>query len=283
MLAVKPRDGFRTRLSFAAPIILSLIFGKSADAQAPAPPATQDIVVRAQQEQAIRDFVASMTDPDRSRQLGRWDREVCPLVVGIDPVQAAKMEARIGDIAATLGLKARARGCLTSMLNVVDDDASGVARSLVRRFPVTLRSDGQGMLNRFAATTRPVRWVSVTDPCGFGGCSLPNSRLRSAERPAFQAMIVVVDGRQISNVSLAELSDYVTFVALANPPFGKTSPSTSIMSLFDGQHAPSAGLSMTANDMAFLKGLYNSQTDGLGQSQRISISNSMRKAERPRD
>jgi len=245
-------------------------------------PEAADIVVQGQRADALHDFVASMTDPDRSRQLARWVGQVCPTVIGIDPAQASAMEARIGDIATMLHLQPRAKGCLTTMLIIVDNDADAVATALVQRLPITLRRDGRGRLKRFAASSQPVRWVSVTNPCGFGSCILPNSRLVRAEKPVFETMIVLVDGRQIGGLSLAALSDYVAFVALANPPAEKHWPSTSIMSMFGGR-PDGAPFQLTTHDEAFLHGLYASRIDGLGQSQRSSIVNAMKKGKRPRN
>jgi hypothetical protein len=240
-------------------------------AQTPSPAPEPDIVVQGKQEEAMRAFVGAMTDPDRSRQLTRWDDEICPEVVGIDPAQAALMEARIGEVAASLHLKAYTKGCMTSMLVIVDNDVARVVAALMKSSSITLRTDGRGRLNRFATSKRPVRWLSVTNPCGFEGCSLPNSRLSSTKRPAFQAMIIVIDGRQIGTFSLAELSDYVAFVALGNPSFGKNWPSTSILSMFDRPHTKDAQFALTGDDLAFLQGLYRSRTDDLGQGQRAAI------------
>jgi len=282
MRTAKFCHGFAFRLQIATFCMLAVILGTASSAQVPAATPAPDIVVQGEREQALQAFVASMTNPDRSRQLARWSGRVCPTVIGIDPTQASEMATRISDIAATLHLRPKAKGCLTTMLIIVDNDASGVAASLAQRFPISLRKDGQGRLNRFVASKRPVRWLSVTNRCGFGGCFLSNSRLHHAESPAFQAVIVLVDGQQIGKLSLAALSDYVALVALANPPFGKTWPSTSIMSVFDRQSPDGTPARLSEKDMAFLKGLYASRADGLGQSQRSSIVARMKK-ELPRN
>jgi hypothetical protein len=244
-------------------------------AAAPAAPPGPDIVVEGRREQAVRNFVLSMTDANSERQLGRWDREVCPVVVGIQPDQAAAMEAQIGAVAGRLKLKTGGKGCLTTMLVIVDNDASGVATMLAKRLPTVLRLDGLDRLNRFAHTSKPVRWISVTKPCGFEGCRLSGSRLRSSARPALEAMIVVLDGKQIGNFALSELADYVAFVALSNPPPRNDWPSTSIMAMFGSTRPQGALFHLTDNDLAFLSGLYTVPTDGLGQSQRSAIVRAM--------
>jgi hypothetical protein len=281
-VAKRPRSGSRQRLvsgrafaALAAGISLATPTAAMAAPDQPGP----DIVIEGKQAEAVRRFVQTMTDPDRSRQLARWDREVCPAVIGPSPEQAARMEVRISDVATALKLKARSEGCVTSLLIIVDNQASAVAASLARSFPITLRTDGRYKLDRFVAAKRPIRWLSVTNPCGFGGCPLSGSRLSRSERPAFAGMIVIVDGLQIGAFSLAEISDYVALVALANPPLDKSWPATSIMSMFDRERPAGTRFTLSTSDRDFLAGLYRSQPNGIGQSQRASIAEHMKKAD----
>ncbi|MBV9884731.1 MAG: hypothetical protein JO276_17110 [Sphingomonadaceae bacterium] len=236
-------------------------------------PTDFDIVVRARQEQAIRAFVASVTEAGRSGQLARWNREICPAVIGIDESQAGFMALRIGAVAAPLELRVRTSGCLSTMLIVVTNDAAGLATHFAHLYPVTLRTDGQAKLNLFAHTGRPVRWISVTD---LGGGVLPNSRLTRATDPHFQAMLVIVDGRQIGGFSLGELSDYVAMVALANPRPGARDPA-SILSMFDRPRPADGPFALTRTDQSFLAGLYRMNPFQSAQSQRESIARHMRR------
>jgi hypothetical protein len=248
-------------------------------AQRPIGAPAQEIVVEGRQEQALRNFVAAMTDPRRSRQIARWNGEICPTVVGVDARQAAFMARRIGEIAVSLRLRARSEGCLTTMLILVSTNAPALAASLARNYPIALRADGRSRLNRFVASTRPVRWLSVTDDCGFEGCSLPNSRLSRATRPQFQAMIVIVDAQQIGEFSLGELTDYVSVVALANPSLHRRWPSTSILSMFEEDRPPGFRFGLTDYDRSYLTGLYRTRIDGSGQEQRASIVRQMEDAQ----
>jgi hypothetical protein len=159
------------------------------------------------------------------------------------------------------------------MLIVVTNDASGLATRFARAYPVTLRTDGRARLNLFAATSRPVRWLSVTD---LGGGVLPNSRLTLATDPHFKAMIVIVDARQIAGFSLGEISDYVAMVALANPRLAATRQPESILSMFDRARPEGGGFSLTRNDRSFLDGLYRSNPTLSAQSQRGAIERHMR-------
>lgn len=266
----------RMRSRAVSAALLAAVFAAAAPSQPAQPQPTlpsPDIVIRGSQERALRDFVTSVAEAGRSGQLARWNREICPTIIGIDQVQADFMALRIGAVAAPLELSAHTSGCRTTMLIVVTADAAGLGHDLARAYPVTLRTDGQAKLNLFAATSRPVRWLSVTD---LGGGALPNSRIIQATNPEFQAMIVIVDARQIGGYSLGELSDYVAMVALANPRLAATREQSSILSMFDRPRPSDGPFALTRNDRSFLTGLYRSNPNLSAGSQRGSIERHMR-------
>ena len=245
--------------------------------QAPPPAAPNpEIVVQGQQERALRTFVEAMANPGRSQQLGRWDREICPAVLGVDQPQADYIAARIAQHAAPLGLRSRSGGCSTTMLIVFSNEAQALATSFARDYPVTLGSDGRARLGRFVASRAPVRWISVTELCPFG-CALPNSRLSLATHPAFRAMILIVDARRIQGFGIGELADYVALVALGNPPLSGARPETSILSMFERPRPEGYRFELTRNDRAFLAGLYRARANAPGSEQRSSIARRMRR------
>lgn len=270
---------FRARLGAALLLALAGLIMPAA-AQPPADPPQPDIVVRGQQERALRAFVEAMSDPARTAQLARWNREICPTVIGIDPAEAAFMANRIGEIAAPLGLRVQGAGCLSTMLIVVTADASGLATAFARHYPVTLRTDGRARLNRFVFSSQPVRWLSVTELCARG-CTDTGSRLTIATHPEFQAMIVIVDARQIGGFSLGELSDYVAVVALGNPPLARNRPSTSILSMFELQRPEGRRFELTAWDRSFLDGLYRTNPQSTLSQQRAAIARHMESDPQP--
>jgi hypothetical protein len=241
-----------------------------------APARAQEIVVQGNQVATAHNFVTAMTDPRRDRQLGRWNGKICPAVVGIAPAQASYMTQRIAEIAAPLGLRTLGGSCTPSMLILVTPDAAALAASLADRFPIELRKDGRSNLNRFVRTNNAVRWLSVTDPCGFGGCPATGSRLSVSTQPEFQAMIVIVDATKIGGYTLSEISDYVALVALGNPPLAGQWPSSSILSMFDAAHPTGIQFALTDRDRSFLSGLYRSRINASGQQQRSSVEQSVR-------
>jgi hypothetical protein len=261
--------------SLAFLLALSLIASPAAAAP-PAAPLEPDIVVLGRLNEVLRSFVGSMTQAGPTDQIARWKDDICPIVVGVEPAQADFMTQRILEVGRSVDLRTRRLGCVTTMGIIVTPDAAGVATELIRRFPISFRSDSISRMKRFVTSTKPVRWLSVTNECG-DGCSLPNSRLVKATRPTFQAIIVIVDAQQIKGISLGELSDYVALVALSNPPAERRASSNSILSMFEGPRVPGSTYQLTDYDRSFLSGLYRSAMDKSAKAQRATIVSRMKK------
>ncbi|HEU5482017.1 MAG TPA: hypothetical protein VFU80_02835, partial [Sphingomicrobium sp.] len=171
---------------------LAMLAASLASAQ-PAPPAQQapaakegqaeEIVVTGRLREALTRFVQRLTQAGPTDQVARWKDEICPEVYGIAENQARFVRDRIGEVAKGLRLRVGRTDCPATMYVVVTPNAAAFAAEMERLYPISLRTDGRARLKRFVTSTRPVRWISVTDECG-NGCSLPNSRLMKATRPS---------------------------------------------------------------------------------------------------
>jgi hypothetical protein len=240
----------------------------------------QDIVVTAQTRKALTDFVAALADTGPTGQIARW-KTLCPIVAGIEPAEAEFMVGRIGAVAESVRLHADAPGCRPTTLILFTNDAAALAREFARVYPVTLRTDGRAKLKRFVASGQPIRWLSVTDPCG-DGCSLPNSHIVRPTNPSFRAMIIIVDARQIAGYSVGELSDYLALVALGNPPLVAPRPRDSILSMFVEPRAAGTRFTLTPADRSFLAGLYRAPTNMDAEAQRSAIATHMQRERKKR-
>jgi len=270
------RDMIRCSLILALSLTASSLPPTSAYAAPPAAQSEPDIVVVGRLREVLRSFVGAMTEAGPTDQIARWNREICPIVVGVEPAQADFIAGRIAEVGKSLGLRTSRSGCVTTMGIIVTPDAAGVANELARQFPISFRRDGASRLKRFVSSTKPVRWLSVTNECS-DGCTLPNSRLTKATKPAFQAVIVIVDGQKIGGFSLGELSDYVALVALSNPRSDARESSKSILSMFESPRVPGETYQLTDYDRSFLSGLYGSAMDRSATEQRASIVSRMKK------
>jgi len=266
--------------SFAAAIVfaLALLVPRAAvSASQPRSSQSQDeIIVTGHVKDALRNFVQSLSKEGPTGQIARWDGYICPTVVGIDPGQAQFMEQRILQVGHSLRLRPGGSGCITSLIIVITPAPDAFVAALIRDYPFTLRADGSSSFKSFANSSKPVRWISVSDECG-GGCELPNSRLVKATKPTLQAMVVVVDAGRIGGYSLGELSDYLALVGLSNPPADAKQPTQSILSMFERPRAPGTEYELTAYDTSFLSGLYETALDDSALRQRTTILSRMRK------
>lgn len=261
------------RLGWAVCFLATVAAAVPAVAQPPssppkAPQQSEIVVVGQRLKDRLQSFVNSVAQAGPTNQLARWDREICPQVVGIDTAQAAFMTQRIAQIAKTVGIRSGRGRCATLLQIVFTHDAAPLAQAIAGGFP-TDNWHIRNLLGEFAGQGRPVRWISLTDECGKG-CELPNTRLSKATRPTLRAMIVIVDANQVAGFSIGALSDYVGLVALSNPSLSSEPPGNSILSLFKAPRSVE-GDTLTAFDYSFLAGLYRGRDELDADAQRAAI------------
>ncbi|WP_420471044.1 hypothetical protein [Brevundimonas sp. FT23042] len=253
-------------------------------------------------EEATQTFVQEVAAPVRRRGYARWHDGVCVGVSNLSPEAARFMVDRISDRARQLGLTAGEPGCDPSILVVATVDATPFTAEFVSRRPRLFRVGGSGMdhgaaaFRRFIETDRPVRWWSVSQPTdadtgqaavripgevrgsGVGdGSALqyaPNtavrgvSRLNAQYRQDLKRTFVIIDVDRVNGASIAQLSDYVAMVSLAQiDPDADTSRFDTILNLFDD---PGAIDGLTDWDNAYLDGLYESESYRINQASQIN-------------
>lgn len=230
------------------------------EASAPAKSSAQPpIVIEGRLRQAIGAFVQRFTQSGPTDQIAHWKDQICPEVLGIDPTQAAFMEQRIDALARTVHLRPGGSNCLSPLAIIVTTDPKAFVAEMLRIYPLTLRANGWDRMKRFVESSPPVRWISVTNECGYG-CGL-GSRIRRETAPSLAAMLVIVDATQLQGVSVSELSDYVAMVALTNPNDRPDAYPNSVLALFDGPAMPGTAFALTDFDRTFLASLYHEPVD----------------------
>ena len=196
-------------------------------------------------------------------------------------------------IAREVKLKTSKRGCPTMLTIVVTKDASTLARVVAEDFPsdnIKIRT----WMRKFLDAPGPVRWISLVDECGSGcvikddcgrgGCgALPNTRLSKATRPRLQAMIVIVDSTRLQGVTIGQLADYISLVALTNPPVDAPQDRRSILGLFNATDGDKAEAELTNLDLSLLISLYGIREEFGANEQRGSMVNRMAKELRKGD
>lgn len=238
-------------------------------------PTGQEIIVTGQSPQAVGAFVTAFSDPGPTGQLGRWT-QFCPGVTGVSDDQAAHIVERLRQASRSVHIDTGGAHCRPTALIFFSNDAEWLAGEIAHRSPVTLRTDGQPRLHRFVTSRLPVRWLSVTDPCGRG-CGVPFSLISRGTNPTFMTLIIVVDGKKIHGYGIDEVSDYLAAVALANPPMALGRPRDSILSMFEVPRPANHTFALTDADRSFLTGLYATPTDMGASAQRSAIATHMRR------
>jgi hypothetical protein len=282
------RSGFALALAIGG-------LAASAVAQSPPPPASapaaqdQVVVTGRSEEDAIRDFVGGISAPTSKgeNQLARWDRRVCPGLVGLRPELARQFVDRIAYRAVSVGLGVGKPGCRSNILIIVSLKPDEVAKELYdtsgsamgRKPGRGVRTRGEKALDAFLASDAPVRWWHVSHTVTRDGESLagdssdgsaPVARLTGGSslisrmtRQDFAAAFVVVDAGQMQKIDFNALADYIAMVSLAQlDPEADATGVPSILNLFAGRNDESPPLtSMTDWDLAYLKGLYSMERE----------------------
>jgi len=297
----------RRRLSAFA-LLAALMLGPAQAQQSP-PPAPRDAVVVTGKsiETEIHAFVSEIAKPESGEdQLARWDRTVCPGIVGLDTRHAEMVLGRIARRAQAVDLTVGKPGCRANIMIIIARDPGAVAHELTDkawRAMGTSQSAGEITLGRralqaFRESKAPVRWWFVSDIVIDGGRKVGEtydgsapftqvygaSLLRKQTRTDFARAFLVVDANQIDGVAFGALADYLAMVSLAQiDSDADTSGQASILDLFAARaKGESLVAEMTAWDLAYLEGLYRAQrTASSAKIQERDIARRMRDAIAP--
>ena len=288
---------------------------QAAPATEEAPVRLEDVEVTGRSlESMINNFVASVAAPNPNRSLARWREGVCIGAASFEPETAQYLVDRVSTVASDLGLRAGAPGCSPNVLIVAAADADAFSQALVERHERVMRVGGTGMdrgraaLREFQASDRPVRWWQVSMPVNAdtgeravrlpgecqGSCGgadaggsvysfAPVTNVFAASRLSTQIVddifrtVVVVDARQLADVQIQQLADYVAMVTFAQiDPQADTRGYATILNVFD---EPDSAASLTEWDKAYLAGLYNTQRTRKNlSSARSEIASSIQRA-----
>lgn len=266
---------------------LLMIASSAGAAPEPAPPTAapttqvEGVVIQARPPAPAVDTVTAFVDdisaPTVNGRLARWDRKICPGVVGLQPAYAQKIIDRIATIAVTIGLQVGEPGCKANMVIVATDDSQAMARMVMDRSRRVLEggvdgnSRGRKALKAFVETPREVRWWHVTQTVGVDGFGYqrdddgPGSlrvrslgRIRATTKDNFLGVIIMIDVTRVGVIRFDALTDYVAMVGLAqiDPDTDPTGVPT-VLNLFAAREkgaTPPPGL--TAWDVAYLQSLY---------------------------
>jgi hypothetical protein len=274
--------------SMAVAVLIAAIVPAHAQAPEPAAPdqdtvSSENVVVTAPSvREMVRSFVGEVSNGGQQDQLGRWDRTVCPGVVGMRERYAQALIDRLAVIAFSTGLEIGEPGCTPNALIYVTEDSDALAHELVTQHGGLVsrgnrngHTRGRRALEDFASTPRAVRWWHVTSSFSADGVRVEQGdsagaptvnvrsmgRLQRGTREDFDRVLIVIDARRINGLRFGAVADYVAMATLAQlDPEADTSAYATILNLFSDETAtrPSA---ITDWDLSYLDGLYNATRD----------------------
>lgn len=210
----------------------------------------------------------------------RWNRRICPGVVGLSPEHARYLADRIGQRASELNVRTDEPGCDANVLIIFSTDPDEQARRILteRSDPasVTQRSGNSrgadALREEFIESDAAVRWRHVTWSMTDRGWNATRNerqaepprvdvsevgRLRSSTFEAISHVIIIVDRNQVNGLPLATLGDYLAMVALTDPPPNAASGESSILNLFaDRAAGRTAATQLTPWDENRLRAVY---------------------------
>jgi hypothetical protein len=160
--------------------------------------------------------------------------------VGLAAERGAYVLDRMAEEAQAVGVEVAAAGCRPNILIVVTarpDEFAAEFRQMRRKFfahlsfPGDVEAGGGGQsLKSFLDSDRPVRWWHVA---AKEARTQIVSRSTSSQKDVLRRALIVVDSRQMKQVTYEQLASYLAVVMLAQlDPEGQRSGLTSITTLF---------------------------------------------------
>lgn len=245
-----------------------------------------DVVVEGRRlRSVVQSFVGEVTAPATSdRGPARWNGPVCIGVVNLRAEVAQYIVDRASDVARELGLEAGEPGCAANVLIIAAADGQAVADGIVEERRRAFVPGGSGMtrtlsaLEDFRTSDAPVRWWHVSAPVdsesGELATRLPGrdapqiavsraSRIRTDIRDDLFKAIIVVDISKVESLSLPQLADYCTLIALAQvDPKADVASFETILNVF----IDPAITGLTSWDRDYLAALYGIEQNRLGSA-----------------
>jgi hypothetical protein len=257
--------------------------------------AAPDIIVRGRKEDAIHSFVAKVARPEPGRQLSRWHQPLCFAFRGIAPTYEATITGRIREVAGSLQIPVSNPPCATNLAIVLSHNVPQIVKAMLAEHPPRfgdLASVGIFRAKRIRELLAPraIRWFPGVDTIGEDGMPLTRrggfainkttvaSRIRTSTREEIVQETILIDADQLRAITMRQLADYLTFVALANPDMlADYSDADTILSALPHPMERAAPQGMTDLDRAYLIALYDTPVDRNPQEQISAIESQLRR------
>lgn len=269
-------------------------------AQDKSPPASADdqtITVTGNRDvrETVEEFVAALAPGRTARPLHRFEREVCPKVLGLSKTQAEAVTARLRRVATQVNMRVGGQGCGPNLFVLVTADKKKLLDEMRR---VNDEAFGSLSSDKIRALYRQpgasVVWHSEGPPIGRDGkeaafddskgyyvnrTTEAASRLNSGGTRQFASATVVVERRALDGLTVTQLADYVALRAYtgADPARLTSDRVPSVLTVLDAPANAEVPASLTEWDLAFLNGFYGMNRGLNSSGQRSAIADTIEK------
>jgi hypothetical protein len=237
-------------------------------------------------------FVSTAIVKSRDESMMRWDHPLCPLVAGLAREPAEFVLHRVSDIARSIHVPLAKETCKPNFIVIVAQNPSTFLKLLWRRKPRLFDTTyGIAPVKQYIESPRPVRvWYNASDIGADGGVAFTSaladsagigmgmvdypvhvspsglgSRLTTPVVRNIESAIIVVDPKQVHQLNIGQLVDYVALIGLAQINLDKDlGAAPSILKVFNASES-SPPLEMTVWDRALLHALYSTPQNSVMQ------------------
>jgi hypothetical protein len=252
------------------------------------PAGERDIVVtgNANVDRQLDDFVGALTQAPAGGQLSRFERAVCPTVVGVSPAHKDVLIARIRVVAKAAGLDVGGRRCVPNVLLVVTGDKRAFLEALRVKHGYYFGEMSGSAIRRLIAAPGPAAAWQVDGPklnaygqematnngVAVNRTTRPDTRLSVGARPQFAAAAVVVESKALEGLTTTQLADYAAMRAFTRADPSKVPASApTILTVLEAPMDSEVPITMTSWDLAFLRSLYAAPATLTAASQRSQV------------
>jgi len=270
---------------------------------------TQEVVVVAPSPKIVPKLVERFGEPFSGDRLARWSGPVCPYVMGLTLEHDGFIAARIGEVAKAAGLSIDPGNCEPNLVVVIAADADALRKAVAKRggrvfsdgrWPTdklqlaafakddglpahvfyvngtALASSGRGGAGLSAETAPPPASATGLSDLLFGPPTINGwlpSRLTPHAEPSLQRVVLILDGRKVEGLTLAQIAGYAAMVTLAEVRVDKPlSEVNTITALFaDREAGRTPAQDLTFWDRAYLGALYNAPAESSVSFQRSAM------------
>lgn len=246
-------------------------------------------------DREIDKFVSALSELPITRQLSKFEKSVCPIVFGLPQAEDDAIAARMRKVAEAAGIRVSGADCVANVVVIITADKGAFLKALRRKRPEYFDAMEAMQVRQVLAQAGPATaWQLKGAPLSARGTEIPfdimlgmykntsaepETRLRAAARPQFDAAVVVIEANAVEGLTTTQVADYAAMRAYAgtNPTRLKTSSGTTILKVLEAPMGTEVPASLTRWDLGFLRGLYNSPDNLYAGAHRGAIAQEIRR------